>query len=120
MSEDRLKVGDRVRLFGGYDQEPAWLSWREAVRGTLASFIPGQNEEPAAVLRLDEPLTAEGAAGDIVVLELRYVGARWENHGVVHVELCDFDPEPKTWSERRQGRWVESHASYEKMSQQQS
>jgi hypothetical protein len=110
-----LQTGDRVQLSGGYGFEPAWLSGRASVEGTVADFIPGQNETPAAVVKLDEPLTTEGVTGDLLVLELRYVGATWETTGTVHIELCDLQPEPKRWQDRRQGKWVESHAIYQRL-----
>jgi len=110
-----LVPGDRIRLSGGYDMEPEWLGGHDAVMGSLAAFIPGQNREPAALVQLDHPLEVQGITGERIVLELRYVGATWTDEGVVHVELCDFEPEAKTWSARRQGKWVESHATYTKL-----
>lgn len=110
-NERQLCVGDRLTIGGGYDQEPEWLSGNGSVTGTLVSFIPKRNEK-AAVVQLDEPLTAKGVTGVIVVLSLRYVGATWGPTETVHVELCDFLPESKPWEDRRQGAWVESHATY--------
>ncbi len=107
-----LQIGDRVRLSGGYDMEPAWLSGMPFIQGTVMGFIPGQNDRPAAVITLDAPITAEGKSGDTLVLKLRYAGAEWASTETVHVELCDFPPEPKRWQDRRQGKWVESHATY--------
>ena len=108
-----LRAGDRLSLEGGYDGEDSrWLGGKKAHSGTLIKFIPGYNTEPAAVVRLDERITVDGVSGDIVVLELRYVGAKWRETGFVHVELCDFLPESKPWSERRKGAWVESDAEY--------
>ncbi len=92
---------------------PAWLAGGTGYTGETIAFIPGQNDEPAAVVRLDHRIAAAGAEGQIVVLELRYVGQKWERRGTVHIELCDFAPEPKRWQDRRQGKWVESHATYE-------
>jgi hypothetical protein len=109
----KLKTGNRIQLSGGYDMDPPWRCGKDHYMGTVVSFIPGQNTEPAAVVELDTPITVEGITGKIVVLELRYVGAKWSGHGTVHIELCDFVPEPKSWSQRRQGKWVESHASYQ-------
>lgn len=111
----RLKVGDRVKLSGGYDFEPSWLGGIAYYRGVVSAFIPGQDEAPAAVVRLDHTITAKGTTGEIVVLELRYVGQDWESTGTVHVELCDFLPEEKPWQQRRQGKWVESHATYKRV-----
>lgn len=107
-----IGAGTRLRLWGGYDMEPRWLMGRSFYTGVVARVIPGQNGNEAMVVRLDTPITVDGVTGDIVVLELRYVGATWEGEGVVHIELCDFEPEARTWKERRQGAWVESHASY--------
>ena len=110
-----LLAGDSIDLSGGYDYEPAWLGERSSLKGKVASFIPGQNDVPAAVIALDEPLIVDGLTGRTVVLEQRYEGATWALAGVVHVELCDFMPEPRRWQDRRQGKWVESHAQYQKM-----
>jgi len=116
-----IDVGDRVSILGGYDFEPAWLAGRVSVAGTVLTWIPGQNETPACVLRLDEPLTAEGdvrgkravLTGTHVVLELRYVDQLWGDTGTVHVELCSVEPANASWQEREVGAWIESHATYE-------
>jgi hypothetical protein len=110
-----LSVGDQVSLTGGYDFEPAWLAGKPACLGVVTAFIPGQNQAPAAVVKLDAPITVEGCTGEVVVLERRYASAEWMETGTVHVELCDFTPEPKTRQHRRQGKWVESHASYKRL-----
>lgn len=118
----QLQVGDPVRVGGGYDNEPAWLAANpDGYRGRVAGFIPGQSEQPAAVIELDDELVLpEGTVEDrqvrgrFLVLELGHVGTDWSTPTPrrVHVELCDFAPEAKPWAERRQGVWVESHASY--------
>jgi hypothetical protein len=90
------------------------------VAGVVAKWIPGQNAQPACVVRLDAPLTAtrdvpgkrESRTGSYLVLELRYVGKARESTGTVHVELCDVEPEDKSWADRPVGAWVESHATY--------
>lgn len=112
----QLAVGDRVELSGGYDMEPAWLCGQPSYQGIVCAFIPGQNTQRAAVVKLDAVLTASGVTGDVVVLELRYAGATWEGTETVHVELCDFVPEAQTWQQRRQDEWVESHATYKRVS----
>jgi len=110
-----LNVGDKIRLSGGYDMEPKWLAGKNFHSGTVTEFIPGQNQTPAAVVKLDAPITFDETTGDIVVLELRYEGAKWAEKEIVHVELCNFIPEPASWKFRKQGKWVESHASYKKL-----
>ena len=112
--------GTRITVGGGYEYEPEWLSGRQTVTGRVEKWIPGQNTQPACVVRLDEPLAATGEVkgkreqrtGGFLVLELRYVGQVWEQSGTVHVELCETEPEDKPWSEREVGAWVESHATY--------
>jgi hypothetical protein len=82
-------------LSGGYSFEPEWLAGKESVSGVVIAFMPGQNDTPAAVIKLDRPMTFEDVTGDILVLELRCVGAEWAPTGIVHVELCDFMPVPE-------------------------
>ena len=107
-----LAVGDRVRLSGGYDFEPRWLAGEPSYSGAVLAFIPGQNELPAAVVRLDAPITVEETTGEVVVLELRYVGTTWEEKETVHIELCGFIPDAVAFKLRPHGKWVESHATY--------
>jgi hypothetical protein len=117
----RLTVDDRISVSGGYEYEPTWLGGRDHVEGTVHAWITGHNSQPACVVLLDQPLTAEGdvrgkrqmRTGSFLILELRYAGQIWESSGTVHVELCHTEPENKTWSDRAVGAWVESHASYE-------
>jgi hypothetical protein len=111
----KLNVGDRVQVGGGYNMEPPWLDGRQYYSGTVKAFIPGQNDMPAVVVVLAEDAVFEDYAGKCLVLELRYAGATWEETGTVHVEMCDFEPEARPWQERRQGKWVESHATYRKL-----
>lgn len=110
----RLHPGDRVHLALG---DATGEGVGPTCAGTLVAFIPGPEQAPAAVLRLDTPLATPHARGEYVVLKLRYRDARWGSREVVHVELCDFLPEAKPWSQRRQGRWVESRATYERVRQ---
>jgi len=111
---DSLHVGDQIRIGGGYDMAPSWLNGRKDYTGTVKAFIPGQNDTPAALIVLDETIVCEDVAGKYLVLELRYEGAAWAETETVHVELCDFLPENESWQDRKQGKWVESHARYRK------
>ena len=108
-----LQVGDKIELSGGYDYEPLFLKNPPASKrsGTIIQFIKGQNESPAAVVKLDQNVSGEKITGNIVVLELRHVGQTWQEPTPVHIELCDFMPEDKTWKDRKQGEWVEAAAS---------
>jgi len=110
-----LSVGDRLRLSGGYDYEPRWLPNGQSYFGTLVAFIPGQNAIPAAVVQLDRPINVDEVIGEVLVLELRYKGAMWKETETVHVELCPFFPESRSWQHREKGKWVESHATYHRV-----
>jgi len=112
---DSIQTGDRIKVSGGYDFEPEWLDGSESVTGVVVAFMPGQNDRPAAVIKLETRIRFGDVMGDILVLELRYVGADWSPTGIVHVELCDFMPDPIPWRDRRKGKWAESHASYERL-----
>ena len=107
-----LQISDRVWIYGGYDYEPMWLQDNDGYCGEVVGFIPGQNTEPAALVLLDEEIHLPNATGNYVVLELRHVGAKWLNNGIVHIELCDFKPPSTRWQDRQQGAWVEGAASY--------
>jgi hypothetical protein len=110
-----LASGQRVRVFGGYDTNPAWLrDDPDGYEGVVSGFIPGRNELPAAVIVLDQPLFAGGIEGAFVVLEQALEGNAWgQSSPRIHVELCDFTPESGLWQERRRGAWIESHATFE-------
>jgi hypothetical protein len=116
----RFDVGHRLLVGGGYDLEPQCLGGQANVRGVVLKRIPGQNAEPACVVLLNEPLTAEGlvgtrrevVTGSHLVLELRYEGQSWERSGTVHVELCPSEPPSLKWGDRSPGARVESHATY--------
>ena len=112
MTSTTLQLGDSLELSGGYFPNGPLFGPGKAVRGIVEAFIPGQNRLPATLVRLDAPLTAEGVVGSLIVLELRNTGATWEPTGHVHLELCDFQPEPLRWQDRRQGKWIESAAIY--------
>ena len=112
-----LEPGDRVRLSGGYFPNPEWRSGKDYLEGTVVGYGPGQDDNGAAVIKLDTSITAEGVTGDVLVLELRHSGASWGGTGFVHIELCDFHPEGKPWQDRRQGKWVESGAKYERLAE---
>lgn len=113
--------GTRVRVFGGYDFEPAWLGDRSDVSGRFLKWIPGQNTPDACVVVLDDELTAEGlvggtrrtVSGRYLVLEPRKIAENWASTGTVHVELLGEEPPSVGWGMREMGAWVESHATYE-------
>lgn len=113
--EGTLQVGDRLRLSGGYDFEPEWLAGASHRDAAIVAFFNETDDREAAVVKFDEFLESPRGSGEFAVLLLRYVGAQWTDHEIVHIELCNFMPELKPWAERKQGAWIESHASYRKI-----
>ena len=114
----QLNIGDKIELTGGYDYDPIYLNKPSASKraGEIIQFIKGQNTTDAIVVKLGVVISGEKLSGDIVVLELRQVGSNWlDQKPIVHIELCDFIPENKTWKDRRQGEWVEAAATFSKV-----
>ncbi len=115
---DGCKIGDRVRLSGGFEARPVWMGGQSAFDGTIVRFVPGTHEPRAAVIRLDTPISltdvrnGKTVSGDVLVLELRFFGAEWKDSETVQVELRNTLPERKPADERSHGLWVESHAIY--------
>ncbi|MCK5415998.1 hypothetical protein KAI92_01055 [Candidatus Parcubacteria bacterium] len=109
-----IKINDKIELFGGYDYNPLFLKNPPAQSrtGKVIKFIPGQNKNTAIVIELDEEISGEKITGKYIVLETRYEDQNWQQNRPVHIELCDFFPEDKTWKERKQGEWIEATASY--------
>ena len=110
--KSKVKIGTRIKLSGGYDFQPQWLNGIDHYLGTVSKFIHGQNSQKAMVVVLDNPVDFNGVSGNVVVLELRHQGTYWLSSGSVHIELCNFVPENVTSKNRKQGVWIESHASY--------
>ena len=79
MTVRALQAGDRIRVGGGCDYKVEWMA---AVRGefgypgTVVEFIPGQNQQRAAVIELDEELVLPHGAGEGRGRELRGLGTR--------------------------------------------
>ena len=119
----KLRVGDRVRVSGSYYEMDSWMDEApDGYTGTVTAFIPGDRGRTDAVVRLDREISVDvprddgrlRARGRYLVLALVYRGEKWTTRSRrLHVELCDFEPEPKAWRDRRQGAWVESHAHHE-------
>ncbi|MDD5081666.1 MAG: hypothetical protein PHC58_06730 [Candidatus Omnitrophica bacterium] len=113
----RLKVGDRISLFGGYSTIPEWLQGKKSCYGEVINFVPGPYEKNDAVVKLDEEISYGGIKGNIMVLTLRYKKAKWGRTEIVHLHLFEDVPFENKWSTDRDS-WnknhIESHASYKK------
>ena len=111
-----IKNGDRLKLWGGYNEMSEWSKLSKEVIGTVISFIPSQSgkvNETAVVVKLDNELKLKEAKGSFIVLETRYIDQTWEEYGPVHVELCDFKPDSFQFEKRRRGVWIEAASCYD-------
>jgi hypothetical protein len=107
-----LTVGDRIQLFGGYEDPPPWLQGRTSIEGIVLAFLDDKSGRQAVVVKLNEPITFETLSSDRVVLRLRYADARWRRSETVHVELCRPAESLSSETATSEPRWIESHASY--------
>ena len=98
-----LAPGQRVRVFGGYDTNPAWLQDDpDGYGGVVASSSPAGTTSRRH--RLDVPLFA-GGSRRIVVLE----SLGWHSWGQRHREsTSNCDQASARWRDRRRGAWIES------------
>ncbi len=116
---DRLEPGNRIKLFGGYDMEPRWLSERDSCHATVLKFFDNRiehrngDERLSAVIEFDEPVTFGGLKGKYAVILGRWEGQKWEKNGVVHVYLLNREISEPSEITADNSRWMESHASYE-------
>jgi hypothetical protein len=91
---DKLKVGDRIRLFGGYDMKPTWLKGGDGYNARVLSFfdneIGGRDGDSAlsALIEFEEEIESEGFLGKFGFITGRWEGQTWETEGAVHVNIC--------------------------------
>jgi len=115
-----MKPGDRIRIFGGHDDNSV-LRTVDELRGWVISFVPGYEPDTlAAVVRLDSPVSTNGVTGDVLVMELRYEGASWENGAAPGAQTVGLDlyveiPERSMAGQRPPKNWtsLETHAVFE-------
>lgn len=109
-----LRIGDRIRLSGGYDNKPTWLGARTSIEGVVLTFVESSGAASrSAIIKLGSALSAEGLSSDLIALDLRYKSARWGQHELVHVRLLNEMPGGEDQSRALlNGKWIGSHASY--------
>jgi hypothetical protein len=117
-----LKVGDRIVVSGGYFPDREWLQGREGYYATVAGFRLNTLilHSTDMIARLDQKIRIKDLEGDAFLLSLRYIGARWNDSEVVHVDLLTTVPTMKNWFSyqhwlMKNSLWVESHATYNKI-----
>jgi hypothetical protein len=116
--KNNLQIGDKVEISGGYDYDIRWLRNIDEgkVQGTVKVIFGKGDTKTNAIVELFEKIKVDDFEGKFLIIRTRYEKQEiTEVSGIVHLELCDFLPESKPWEERRQGEWIESHASYKKL-----
>jgi hypothetical protein len=111
-----LSIGDRVWLWGGYDNEPQWLQGVDGYSGRVDGFLSSDSQtQSCALIRLDSPMTLHDVNTSLLALCLRYADAQWADEGVCDVRLCSEAPGTSNWKQD-QARFplVESHACYQR------
>ncbi len=112
--QKELTVGDRIELFGGYDDEPRYLQnpKTNSIKGTVLKFIDSEREDKSAVIKLDNEIVGDSITTDIIVITARYENQNWLINGPVHIELHLKAPELHINMHEPKGEWIESAASY--------
>ena len=114
-----MKIGDRIRLFGGYDMEPQWLQGRNEYFANVLSYLDNNDErrsvagQVSALIEFDESIEFAGISGKYGLVDLRYSNQSWENSGPVHVTLLKDKIDTINEKIKESSRWMESHAFYE-------
>lgn len=112
----RLRPGDRIRIGGGLEDPPPWLSGRAHVEAVVQSIL---DETPPGIVivRLPETLKVDASgrtsAGDFAALQLRSRRARWGAREIVSVRLARQPPSSE--AQVAVLPVVESHAAYRRL-----
>jgi len=101
--------------------DPPWLKGRDCHYARILRFIDSRiegrtgDERLSAVIEFDEEIELKGLRGKFGVILGRWEGQEWEATGVVHVDLLEVEISEVSEMTRENSRWVESHASYERI-----
>ena len=115
----RLKVGDRIKVSGGYDMDPPWLKGGSGYIAVVTGFFDNNIEKRegdsaiSASIEFENEVEYKGINGKYGFLLGRYEGQTWdaENHGE-HVHISSVPINSNTDIKEELSVWAESHASY--------
>lgn len=110
-----IQPGDRIKLSGGYSFEPEWLAGRANVNGEVAAFMPGQNDMPAAVIKLDELINSEDVSAKLWFWNLGMSARTGRRPALFMLSCATSCPSPRPGRIEEKEKWVESHATYERI-----
>ena len=112
-----LKIGDRIWFSGGYDMEPQWLEGKDGYSGIVFGFKEFDHGR-FVIAKLDQKIKSSKLESDIILMQLRYKNAVWNDTEHVHIFLCGEIPSveflSKEWFSQN-AVWMESHANYKKI-----
>ncbi|HSG42267.1 MAG TPA: hypothetical protein VLA72_03850 [Anaerolineales bacterium] len=115
----RLKVGDRIKLSGGYDMNPPWLKGGSGYLAKVTGFFDNDigkrkgDERLSASIEFETEMEHQGFKGKYGFILGRWESQEWETSGTVH---CHIAAIPITKSQditENNSVWAESHAHYE-------
>lgn len=107
-----IRAGARVRVWGGYEDQPLWLpepGGRIGVLGVVTRFLGVGNSSKEIVMKLDHPLCVGDYVGEFLVLCLAESSV-WKSGERVGVELCSFEPSFRFLRHRDHGIHIETSA----------
>jgi hypothetical protein len=100
---------------------PPLLKDRQCHYATVLRFIDNRiekrknDERLSAIIEFDDEFEFKGLKGKFGAITGRWEGQQWETKGVVHVYLLEKEIFEINEMTTDNSRWVESHASYEKL-----
>ena len=101
--------------------DPPWLKGGSGYDATVLRFIDNGiekrkgDERLSAVIQFDSELDLKGLKGRFGLILGRWEGQKWATEGVVHVHLMSEEIFGQNEMTEENSRWVESHASYKKL-----
>lgn len=104
--------GDRIRISVQCDVNPEWPCDAADCEGEITALIAVTGGAPAAVVRLERPLTARGVTSRFVLLHPHDV---WRRRGGVHVELLGMAAVYQRLTKPGPERWIGRDVTYERV-----
>ena len=119
-----LKVGDLIRMFGGYENDQ-WLAGQSYWSGTVKAFTGPGHPSPLAIVQLSRRVRCHSTEGDLLILRLRHPGDRWGRVGIVYGYLFQAMPTEQMLqeagylsspdrNEELSGQLVDTHIQYKR------
>ena len=118
---DKLKVGDRIKLSGGYDMKPPWLKggtgYFASVTGLFDNGIEKRkgDERLSASIEFEDEMEHKGLKGKYGFILGRWEGQEWETSGTVHCYITTIPVTKAGDITQDNSVWAESHAHYERI-----